>query len=245
MDQTELGSEALAFLATIFSHGTNIAQGVATRLLGDMVAKRLASSGHKHAWDEFKRHPEDSAAARPLLQQILREDPEFRTRLEDVLEAAMKENSDNSQTSGNIHITGSGQAHIGDRDSDHIVAGRVASRGSTYNEDNRVSNRTTNKKSNGSAVALALVGITVVAVLLILGITAVVHWAHGTSLNANSTCQQFLNASQAEQQQVIQSLATKYDKPDYVTPLGEPEVPYYCAANPSVTLGQFFAKAQD
>jgi hypothetical protein len=52
-----------------------------------------------------------------------------------------------------------------------------------------------------------------------------------------------MDASQQAQASIISQLATKYDKPDYATPLGEPEVPYYCASNPDVTLGQFFSNA--
>ena len=47
------------------------------------------------------------------------------------------------------------------------------------------------------------------------------------------------------QQTAVEKLAAQYDKPDYATPLGMPEVPYYCSANPSATLGYFFSHAQD
>jgi len=63
-------------------------------------------------------------------------------------------------------------------------------------------------------------------------------------LSASSTCQQFMNAPAADQQAAIDRLATQYNKPDYADPLGAPEVPYYCASNPDVTLGQFFSQAQ-
>jgi hypothetical protein len=65
---------------------------------------------------------------------------------------------------------------------------------------------------------------------------------HG-GLSGSSTCGDFLKASPADQQQITSQLAGKYNKPDYATPLGEPEVPYYCASNPNVTLDQFFAHA--
>ncbi len=65
-----------------------------------------------------------------------------------------------------------------------------------------------------------------------------------SALTASSTCQDFMNASGAEQHEVIDQLASHYDKPDFATPLGEPELPYYCTANPSVTLGGFFEKAE-
>jgi len=64
-------------------------------------------------------------------------------------------------------------------------------------------------------------------------------------LSASSTCKDFLNASASDQQQVVSQLAGQYNKPDFATPLGEPDVPYYCAGNPNATLGQFFSHASD
>jgi hypothetical protein len=68
---------------------------------------------------------------------------------------------------------------------------------------------------------------------------------NSTSLGSSTTCRQFMSATPQQQQQVLDQLATQYNKPDYATPLGSPEVPYYCSANPSVTLGQFFKEASD
>jgi hypothetical protein len=67
----------------------------------------------------------------------------------------------------------------------------------------------------------------------------------GSSLSASSTCSQFMSASPQAQQTAVDQLAQQYNKPDYATPLGSPEVPYYCSSNPNVTLGEFFAHAQD
>lgn len=67
----------------------------------------------------------------------------------------------------------------------------------------------------------------------------------GSGLSASSSCQDFMKASASEQHEVIDQLASHYQKAAYTTPLGEPEVPYYCSANPSVTLGQFFQKAEE
>jgi hypothetical protein len=66
---------------------------------------------------------------------------------------------------------------------------------------------------------------------------------NSTSLGASTTCGQFMSATPQQQQQVIDQLATQYNQPDYATPLGSPEVPYYCSANPNVTLGGFFKEA--
>jgi hypothetical protein len=64
------------------------------------------------------------------------------------------------------------------------------------------------------------------------------------NLTASSSCQDFMGASATEQHEVIDQLASHYQKPDYATPLGEPELPYYCSANPSITLGEFFERAE-
>jgi len=63
------------------------------------------------------------------------------------------------------------------------------------------------------------------------------------SISESSTCRQFLAASPQDQQTLVSQLAGKYQKPDYATPLGQPEVPYYCASHPDMTLKQFFEVA--
>ena len=64
------------------------------------------------------------------------------------------------------------------------------------------------------------------------------------SLSEDSTCSDFLAAPADQQQSITQQLAGKYQKPDYASPLGMPEVPYYCASHPQTTLKQFFSFAQ-
>jgi len=66
-----------------------------------------------------------------------------------------------------------------------------------------------------------------------------------SSLSASSSCQDFMHASPVEQHEIVDQLATQYQKPEYSTPLGEPEVPYYCSANPSTSLADFFTNAED
>jgi len=83
-----------------------------------------------------------------------------------------------------------------------------------------------------------------VAAILSAGLVVVAIAGCGSSLSASSTCQDFLSASPQDQQTAVEKLAAQYDKPDYATPLGEPDVPYYCSGNPSATLGYFFSHAQ-
>lgn len=81
----------------------------------------------------------------------------------------------------------------------------------------------------------------VVAAVTALGIG--VAGCGSSGLSESSTCSQFLAASPQDQQSLVQQLAGKYRKPDYATPLGAPEVPYYCASHPKITLKQFFSFA--
>jgi hypothetical protein len=239
----ELGSETISFLAPVFSHGSTIAQGVATRLLGDMVAKRLATAGHGRIWEEFKRDPANRASTERILRQILREDSEFQTQLKEALIAAMQESARNSEQHGSIHISGPGQAQIGNR-GDTIEGNRIANRGGIYNERTRISNKTTKKTPGGPVVLLGAVVLIALVILLITGVSDLLHGLGGGGLGANSTCQDFLNASPAAQQQAVYNLAAQYHVPDFATPLGPPNVTEYCASDLSATVGQFFANAQ-
>jgi hypothetical protein len=83
-------------------------------------------------------------------------------------------------------------------------------------------------------------GVTVAAALL-----AFLCSGCGSELSASSTCKDFMNASASDQQEVVDKLASQYNKPAYTTPLGAPEVPYYCSANPTVTLQHFFEHAEE
>jgi hypothetical protein len=83
-----------------------------------------------------------------------------------------------------------------------------------------------------------------IAVLAVVACLFMLSACGGSSLSASSSCKDFMNASAVEQHEVVDQLASRYQKPDYSTPLGEPEVPYYCTANPSTTLGEFFTKAE-
>ncbi len=62
-----------------------------------------------------------------------------------------------------------------------------------------------------------------------------------SGLNGASTCKEFMNSSQKEQYDVVSKLASEYKKPSYATPLGRPNIPYYCAASPNLTLDRLFA----
>jgi hypothetical protein len=85
-----------------------------------------------------------------------------------------------------------------------------------------------------------LAGVAVMGVLAVFAVSGC-----GSGLSASSTCKDFSEASFEEQHEVIDSLSSKFDTPDYTSPLGEPEVAYYCASSPETTLEDFFEKASE
>ena len=82
MQANEVAGQAIAFLAPITAGGANIAQGAATRGLGDMVAERLRRDGHASAWNEFQHNPRNDSVVRQLLQQAVVQDASFRSKLD-------------------------------------------------------------------------------------------------------------------------------------------------------------------
>jgi hypothetical protein len=60
----------------------------------------------------------------------------------------------------------------------------------------------------------------------------------GSSLAASSSCHDFLNASQQEQDEAVSRLAGALHAPNADTPLGRPNINYLCAGNPQMTLGE-------
>ncbi|MGA8745418.1 MAG: hypothetical protein WB507_06115 [Solirubrobacterales bacterium] len=52
-------------------------------------------------------------------------------------------------------------------------------------------------------------------------------------------------ASPEAQSEAISKLSSQFDTPEYATPVGSPEVSYYCAGNPTTSLEQFFKHAHE
>jgi len=64
------------------------------------------------------------------------------------------------------------------------------------------------------------------------------------SLTAQSSCKDFLNASQSDQIQAIDKVAAQEDAPDATTPLGMPNISYLCTGSPNQTLGWAIAQSR-
>lgn len=64
------------------------------------------------------------------------------------------------------------------------------------------------------------------------------------SLTAQSSCKDFLNASQSDQIQAIDKIAAQEDAPDATTPLGMPNISYLCTGSLNQTLGWAIAQSR-
>jgi hypothetical protein len=61
--------------------------------------------------------------------------------------------------------------------------------------------------------------------------------ACGTSLDANTTCRDFLQAAQQDQDAAVSQVASDLHAGNAFTPLGRPNIDYLCANDPTMTLG--------
>jgi hypothetical protein len=59
-----------------------------------------------------------------------------------------------------------------------------------------------------------------------------------TSMSANTSCSDFLHATQAAQDVAVSSIASDLHAANAVTPLGRPNINYICASSPETTLGE-------
>lgn len=231
----EIVAQAVSILAAVASRGANVAQGAATQVLGNVVTARLRRDGQGAAWEEFKRNPRNDSLLRHLLTQAVLHDAEFRNKLARAVAAATKEQPRSSATAQTITFTGSGEAQIGNR-GDTFKGGRVATRGASYHEDNRVSN----KKSSGGFVTLAVVALVVILVVVLavkVVPTLINKVAQGDSLTAGSTCQQFLNADEQTEEQALVNIAMSKGIGGFGSPLALPEIRFECSSEPTMTLG--------
>lgn len=235
MQSSEIVAHAVTLLAPLASGGAAVAQGVATRALGDLVSQRLQRDGHARAWQAFRAGPGSDDALRRLLYQAVSQDDVFRQDLEAAVAAALGERAGGTGP-GTINLSGSGQAQIGNRGDAITGSSRVATRGSSYHEGdvyNSTRTKVTHKKNHaGAFVALAVVAILVVVFLIKL-LTA----AGGSGLTAGSTCQQFLNADPQTQQQALVDIAMSKGIGGFGSPLALPEIQYECSSEPTMTLG--------
>jgi len=241
MQSSDVVAQALTLLATVGTSGASVAQGVATRVLGDMVAERLRRDGHASAWEDFSRTPQNDSLVRHLLQQALQQDADFRIRFGKAVLAATDESPRNSGHQS-IHIAGPGQAQIGNR-GDTIAGSRVATRGGSYHEGDihNQSNRVTHKKSNaGAYVAIAVVAVVIIiglGALLSKGVPALLKHSPNGGLTASSTCQQFLNYDEQTEQQAMVDIAVSKGIGGFGSPLALPEIRYECSSEPAMTIG--------
>lgn len=238
MEPSEAVAQAMTLIAPLAAGSINIAQGVAVRVLGDLVAGRLRQDGNESAWETFRQDPRNDSLVRYLLQNAMSNDAHFRNEFYGALNAALRESPRNSGQQS-ISITGPGHAQIGDR-GDTITGSRVATRGSSYHEGDIVNegDQVTHKKSNiGVLVFLGIAAAIIVIVLIVKGASLLAKQSHDGGLTAASSCQQFLNTDEQTEQQALVDIAMSKGIGGFGSPLALPEIRYECSGAPTMTLG--------
>jgi len=235
MQATEIAGQVVAALAPVVSGGVGVAQEVATKALGDLIAQRLSRGDEgRRAWQGFRVNPQNDSLIRYLLGQELERDADFRQQVEAALQGlgrrpapAVVKQSMTGSGSGNVQIGGSSG-------SGHINAGT-----GTINA-NQVRNSTTNNKKKSGAGVVAIVVIAIVALVIYGGIKAASHLLQSPAdagLTSSSTCQQFLNTDEDDERQALADIGIAEGFSGYSNPLALPEIQYECGSVPTMTLG--------
>jgi hypothetical protein len=180
MQPTDIADQVVSLLTATLSAGVRVAQGVATKVLGDKVSQRLSLSkqGSK-AWKEFRANPQNDSLIRYFLSQELENDGGFRLDLEKALQDARREAAAPAiyQT---MNSSGSGNIQVGD------AAGNVATNGSTINANttqNAITNKNKNKKSSGGTVTGFIAIIAILVAMAFVGVKVVGSFTKSTNSN--------------------------------------------------------------
>ena len=245
MQPTDIAAQAVAILGSVAAGSISVAQGVATKVIGDLISERLHRDGHADAWTEFLKDPQNDSLVRHLIREAIQEDRAFQEKLETALRTAVDE-AQGVAAQRAVNITKSGDVQFGDR-GDSITGGRVATHSGTYNEikGGRVATgggtynehniRKTIKSPTGAAIIASIV-----LVLLVFG-----GWGVGDlltspkdgGLTANSTCRQFLNADQESQRKALADIGISEGLPGYSGPFSYLEVDSQCGPMPNMKIG--------
>jgi hypothetical protein len=231
------------YMASAAASGAQVAQGVATRLLEDLVAERLRRRGQARPWEDFTRDPRNNSLIEYLLRQAVEEDDDFRLAL---LEAVKEAEAARPGGAGgqSIGIGGDGDAQIGNRRDTYGDNNRIATGGSSIYEGD-VTHLQEGDTYEGDVTNNSPVGRYVVIALVVLGLLvfafkalpAVIDGATGSGLSADSTCRDFLAADQTTEQQAMVDIATSKGLGGFGSPLALPAIRYECSFRPSEQLG--------
>lgn len=246
MQVGEMAVEAVRILThsmtSAASGAGEVAQGVATRLLADVVANRLRSRGNEREWESFTRDPRNSSLVEYLLRQAAEEDADFRLSLAEAVRGAKAERPAGVSVNS-ISVGRDGDAQIGDRRDTYGDHNRVVSGGGSLYEGEFTQYQDGDTYEgdvhHGSVGRYALIAVVVLALLLLVfkGIPAVIDDGGGDGLSASSTCKEFLNADQGTESQALVAIATSKGLGGFGSPLALPAIRYECSYHPAESLG--------
>lgn len=165
------------------------------------------------------------------------ENENFANQLRDLVEELQRQEQTAHSVTSEVKASHGGVAAGGNMDI-HAENGGVFAPGA---DSVTVENKFTEyvKRNPAAAIIAVIVAVVLFSIVVYSIINA------GSGLSGSSTCSEYLSASSDDQHAVVNDLASKYGKPDYVSPLGFPEVAYWCASQQNATLDQFFRNAND
>ncbi|MFG2039118.1 hypothetical protein [Dactylosporangium sp. NPDC048998] len=171
--------------------------------------------GAQSVWDQYVSDPRDATAVQQLLAAALRED----TELAGEVERAMHEMTDNSRNR-------SDQSHASTRGDNSSIVGR--------DQDN--------SRRNNFGGVVAVVAVIIVAVVAIWAGRAIYNQVQNGGLDKDSTCQEFLQASQEDELNAIRKVGIEEGVKGIGSPLALPAISYSCSSTPNARLGDVIVK---
>jgi hypothetical protein len=198
----------------------HVGEDAAAHALYEAVAKKLRDQGESDALTDFVAHPDDKSLVKRLVRQAVRDDPAFAAELSEAVAAVHHPTV--SSTSVNQIGNVAGRDFVG-RDSIRTT-----------------SSSTTNNRKSSNAGLLAVGVAVVIAAILLVGMVgkAVLGGIESGGLNGDSTCADFLqSADQQQQAAAMKKIYLAKGKPHLAAdPFIIQNTDYFCGNSPKTTL---------
>jgi hypothetical protein len=227
MDTTALADQAVDLIFKLLGGALQGPAEQAGDELFDLVAGRLSRSGRDSALRDFRAapsHPRSHAALVEALTAELEASQSFRTSVAHSVDTALHVSTSDSRTASRVSA---------DRGSN--AAGR----------DLSIDQSSTSTKNNFGGIPVAAVALAALAVIALLygGYRVVTGVVEDSSMNADTTCSEFLVADSRAQVEVMKRLYVAAGKPDRA---GDPFIlqnaTYTCGEAPNTTLGRITSR---
>jgi hypothetical protein len=185
----------------------------AAEALRALLAGAFRAAGHQESWREFTTDPSGTVPVERILRAAMNDDEQL---ISDI-EKAVAQVTDNSHNWND-------QSHA-----------RIGRDGNIVGRDY--------KRSTSFGGPFAIAAVVIIAVVALLGGKAIYSAVTSSAgLDKNSTCADFLKASQEDELSAIRTIGVDEGVQGIGSPLALPSISYSCSGEPDAKLGDVIAK---